>query len=270
MLCLALRAGPERVYQRALRQFSVDEISEGFAAARGLALPSQLRHMLRAAGRDLHAEFVRLLPTPPHPIRIQRWSVRRVGLWALVLALVALVGGQLSDEFTNNASNKTLLNIQNLACTHLEPLWLEAQSVPSASLIPCVRSPLPGWSVGAITVDDGRSVITLDQDRAGDGAVVVRLTATCDTRGAVEVPATDPVTSSYRRGERLDGGYAATWYDRFPGGCLTYRLRSGSDPTGGFAVELPLLLGYTPRQALRQALEERSDGRLHLDPGGAR
>jgi tRNA A-37 threonylcarbamoyl transferase component Bud32 len=35
MLCLALRASPERVYQRALRQFS-----EGFAAARGLALPS--------------------------------------------------------------------------------------------------------------------------------------------------------------------------------------------------------------------------------------
>jgi tRNA A-37 threonylcarbamoyl transferase component Bud32 len=48
MLCLALRASPELVYRRALRQFSVEEISEGFAAARGLALPSQLRRMLRA------------------------------------------------------------------------------------------------------------------------------------------------------------------------------------------------------------------------------
>ena len=47
MLCLALRSSPEPVYQRALRQFSVEEISEGFAAARGLALPSQLRRMLR-------------------------------------------------------------------------------------------------------------------------------------------------------------------------------------------------------------------------------
>ncbi|HTE70518.1 MAG TPA: phosphatase PAP2 family protein, partial [Actinomycetes bacterium] len=63
MLCLALRSSPERVYQRALRRFSVEEISEGFAAARGLALPSQLRRMLRAQGRDLHAEFLRLLPT---------------------------------------------------------------------------------------------------------------------------------------------------------------------------------------------------------------
>ena len=50
MLCLALRSDPELVYQRALRQFSVAEISEAFAAARGLALPSQLRRMLRDQG----------------------------------------------------------------------------------------------------------------------------------------------------------------------------------------------------------------------------
>jgi tRNA A-37 threonylcarbamoyl transferase component Bud32 len=48
MLCLALRSSPELVYERALGQFTVEEITEGFAAARGLALPSQLRRMLRA------------------------------------------------------------------------------------------------------------------------------------------------------------------------------------------------------------------------------
>src|SRR4030095_13166751 len=40
MLCLALRSTPGIVYQRALRQFTVEEITEAFAAARGLALPS--------------------------------------------------------------------------------------------------------------------------------------------------------------------------------------------------------------------------------------
>ena len=50
MLCLGLRSSAARVYQRALRQFSVEEITEGFAAARGLALPSQLRRMLRTQG----------------------------------------------------------------------------------------------------------------------------------------------------------------------------------------------------------------------------
>src|SRR5512133_625565 len=90
MLCLALRSSPERVYRRALQYFTVEEITEGFAAARGLALPSQLRHLLRSQGRDLHAEFIRLLPTQPQPIRVQRWSARRIGLWAAILALVVL------------------------------------------------------------------------------------------------------------------------------------------------------------------------------------
>jgi serine/threonine protein kinase len=91
MLCLGLRSSAERVYRRALRQFSVEEISEGFAAARGLALPSQLRQLLRSHGRDLHAEFTRLLPAPPQPIRIQRWSARRVGVLLLVVPLVGLL-----------------------------------------------------------------------------------------------------------------------------------------------------------------------------------
>jgi hypothetical protein len=46
-----------------------------------------------------------------------------------------------------------------------------AQSVPSASLVPCVRSSLAGWRVASVTVNRGRSVITLDNDRAGRGAM---------------------------------------------------------------------------------------------------
>jgi tRNA A-37 threonylcarbamoyl transferase component Bud32 len=102
LLCLALRSSPERVYQRALRQFSVQEIAEGFAAARGLALPSQLRHMLRAQGRDVHGEFIRLLPAPPQPVSIQRWSARRVGLLGLVVALVVAVGAPIGAWTLNN------------------------------------------------------------------------------------------------------------------------------------------------------------------------
>jgi hypothetical protein len=89
LLVLALRSEPGHVYERALRQFTVGEISEAFAATRGLAMPSQLRQMLRAQGRDLHAEFLRLLPEPPKPIAIQRFSPRRIGLTLTVLVLVS-------------------------------------------------------------------------------------------------------------------------------------------------------------------------------------
>ena len=85
MLVLALGTSPEQVYARACRQFSVAEITEAFAATRGLTMPSQLRRMMREQGRDLHAEFIDLLPERPHPIPIQRWTVRRV---ALIAALV--------------------------------------------------------------------------------------------------------------------------------------------------------------------------------------
>src|SRR5215216_4878293 len=109
MLCLALRSSPEQVYQRAQLQFNTEEITEGFAAARGLALPSQLRRMLKAQGRDLHAEFTRLLPTPPQPVSIQRWSPRRIGLLVLVLLLVGFVGGLLAKNVSNAVALETPL-----------------------------------------------------------------------------------------------------------------------------------------------------------------
>jgi membrane-associated phospholipid phosphatase/tRNA A-37 threonylcarbamoyl transferase component Bud32 len=266
MLCLALRCDAEQVYRRALQYFTVEEVTEGFAAARGLALPSQLRHLLRAQGRDLHGEFTRLLPSPPQPVRMQHWSARRVALWAAMVAVLVLAALNTGQIFNSEDLVQTPLNINSLDCTQPEPLWLEAQSVPSASLVPCVESRLVGWTVAEVAINDGRSVVILDHDRAGGGAVVLRLAAACDPAGAVEVPSPEPGVRRFVRVERLAGKFSATWYDRFPGGCVTYRLHSTSDLEGHFANEAPSLLGFTTRAALRQALWQRSDGRLRLDP----
>ncbi|MGY1669607.1 phosphatase PAP2 family protein [Geodermatophilus sp. SYSU D00710] len=90
MLVLALRTDAERVLARARVQFSDEEIAEAFAATRGLTMPSQLRRMLRAQGRDLHADFLRLLPYRLPPVQIQRWSFRRVGLTLVTVLAVVL------------------------------------------------------------------------------------------------------------------------------------------------------------------------------------
>jgi tRNA A-37 threonylcarbamoyl transferase component Bud32 len=269
MLCLALRSDPERVYRRALQSFTVEEITEGFAAARGLALPSQLRHLLRAQGRNLHAEFVRLLPSPPQPIRVQRWSARRIGLWALILALVILAAMNSKVLFGNKEAVQTPLHITSLACTNLEPLWLQAQAVPSASLVPCVRYLPVGWSVAEVAVNNDRSVLTLDHDRAGAAALVVRLTAACDPHGAVEGPSPTEGVRHFQRIESPTGQFTATWYDQFPGGCVTSQLHLTTDPNGEFAGQAPQVLGFTSRAALQAALSQRSDGRLQLDPEAA-
>ena len=267
MLCLALRSSAEQVYRRALRQFNIEEITEGFAAARGLALPSQLRRMLRAQGRDLHGEFVRLLPRPPQPIRIQRWSARRIGLVALVVVLLAFLGTTIAGSVASNEAGKTPLYIGNLSCTDLEPLWLEAQSVPSASLVPCVRSLPTGWKLRSVTVNDGRSVLTLNNDRAGTGAMVVRLSTGCDIRGATLLSSDQPGARRFMLIERLAPQFSATRFDVFAGGCITTRLTAPAERRAELTTEAPLILGFTPRQALQQALEQRSDGRLQLDPG---
>ena len=248
----------------------MEEISEGFAAARGLALPSQLRRLLREKGRDLHAEFLRLLPAPPQPIRVQRWSARRIGLWAAIVLLLVIISQNPTAIVDNEMAVRTPLNTHTLDCSQLEPLWLEAQSVPSASLVPCLRTRLVGWTVANVAVNNGRSVITLDRDRAGASAVVMRLTTVCDPAGAVQVPSPAPGVRRYQRVERPAGQFRATWYDRFRGGCVTYRLHSTDDIQGRFAAELPTLLGFATRDTLRQALSQRSGGRLQLDSSQTR
>jgi tRNA A-37 threonylcarbamoyl transferase component Bud32 len=99
MLVLALRTSPEMVYQEAQALFSPEEIAEAFAATCGITVPSQLRAEIRKDGRDLVSTFRALAPARA-PIRIQRWTVRRLGVTTGVLLgaaiAVSLLWGNLS------------------------------------------------------------------------------------------------------------------------------------------------------------------------------
>jgi tRNA A-37 threonylcarbamoyl transferase component Bud32 len=94
MLVLALRSDADTVYERALLQFSPTDIGEAFAASKGITIPTQLRNELKADGRELLERFRELAPSYP-PISVQRWSWRRVGLiaWVVAVGAVAVVLG---------------------------------------------------------------------------------------------------------------------------------------------------------------------------------
>jgi hypothetical protein len=109
-------------------------------------------------------------------------------------------------------------------------------------------------------------VLTLSHDRAGTGAAVVRLTATCDPAGATRVPSDQPGARRYLRIERLAPQFSATRFDVFAGGCVTTRLTAPAAHRAQLTSEAPSLLGFTTRQTLQQTLGQRSDGRLQLDP----
>jgi hypothetical protein len=92
MMVLALKSDAKRVYERALKLFSENEIAEAFAATRGVASPTQLRTAMKDEGRDLLKEFRQLAPKR-RPVAIQRWSFRRILLtaWVFFLGVLALL-----------------------------------------------------------------------------------------------------------------------------------------------------------------------------------
>ena len=268
MLCLALRSSAQQVYDRALRQFTIEEISEAFAAARGLALPSQLRRALRAEGHDLHGQFLRLLPERPRPIKLQRWTTRRLAIALGMAILVILLALNAARLFTNADATRTPVNV-DARCEAMEPMWLQAQAVPTAELVPCVASLPVGWSFRQLTVNNGRSTITIDHDRAGPKAIALRFAESCDVTGATEVVADVPGARRLERGP-IDGtNTILTWSEVFPGGCATVRLSSGNtapEVVKDVTVQASQVIGFVARTDLARALEERSDGRLQLDP----
>jgi tRNA A-37 threonylcarbamoyl transferase component Bud32/membrane-associated phospholipid phosphatase len=268
MLCLALRSSAQQVYDRALRQFTIDEVSEAFAAARGLALPSQLRRALRAQGHDIHGEFLRLLPERPRPIKVQRWTFRRVAAGLVAAVLVILLVLNFARLFLDDEATRTPVFV-DAVCEDMEPMWLQAQAVPTAELVPCVASLPVGWSFRLLTVNNGRSTITVDHDRAGAKAIDLRFAESCDVTGATEVAADVPGARRFERSPVEGTDTILTWYEVFPGGCATARLSSRTDApevVEDVTAQASRVIGFVPRARLARVLDERSDGRLQLDP----
>ena len=164
MLVLAVRSDPDRVYQRALRYFTPAELSEAFAATRGVASPTQLRAFMKRDPRDLLGAFRALAP-PRKPIVLQRWSLRRVGLALAVLigTTIAVIG---SSQAFFPAED---IGAYSPLCGTGHATILAAQAVPSAALVPCVSELPSGWLVGGADVASGRSMFWLDSDQAGPG-----------------------------------------------------------------------------------------------------
>jgi hypothetical protein len=152
-------------------------------------------------------------------------------------------------------------------CHALQPLLAEAQSVPTATEVVCIRPLPPGWTLDRVQALRGTTVITLGNDRAGSGALQLTLTRHCTAGRAAAVRAPGP---GIRRQRAPAGGarFAATWYDTFPGGCVQIALRPATQQAAvdrGLARQVPAIVGYVSRAALRHDLAQRSAGRLRLN-----
>lgn len=144
---------------------------------------------------------------------------------------------------------------------------LMAQSVPTASWIPCVRTALPlGWGFHHLAARNGAARFWLDSDRDGVQAVEVRLEASCDTSGATAIPSDRDGMRRWERVERVSPGYAGERYYLFAGGCLTFVFRLGGDSPGEALALAADAIGTVSRADLRAQVDAESGGRLSLDP----
>ena len=183
-------------------------------------------------------------------------------LTLLLAAVVLNIGWGLliGDGDIENAP----IRAQGLRCAPHEPLVLMSQSVPTASLVPCIEILPAGWTVGDVVVGNDRSRFTMISDRGG--VLVAELTASCDLARAVELTSERPEARRYLRIERDAAGVTMTRAYTFPGGCITQRLVAPEASRQQLAGESSFALGFTTRDALAAAVRRDSGGRLDLNP----
>ena len=188
---------------------------------------------------------------------------------AATAAILAVVAGGL---LTGCASDSTAITSPPLCGSGGgeagNGVILMAQSVPTATFVPCIRGTLPlGWSFHHLIARNGSARFWLDSDRDGDLAVEVRLTESCRTDGSTEIASDREGMRRLERVDRLDPTYAGTRYYLFDGGCLTVVFHLAGDDPGEALALASQAVGVVARSDLQQQVRDESGGRLELDPG---
>ena len=147
-----------------------------------------------------------------------------------------------------------------------DPLRLAvvAQSVPSASYVPCIHALPPGWDTSGFDPTQDGTGFLLNSDRSPGQPVTVRLAGTCDVLGASPSPSRAPGVLTYTRLDSISPRFAGTLYDVFPGGCVSYRFDFGSGSQIALMEQFQQAVGLYPRQQLRLVLKQELG--VELDP----
>jgi len=181
-------------------------------------------------------------------LRWRRWAVPAV-------AAISAFGGGCGRVESHTAPTCVPKGADTLA--------LVAQSVPTAAKVPCIANYPAGWHFASLSVRNGRTLFTLDSDRAGISAVKVSLQPRCDVQGATEIPSEEPGTRRFERIISVVNDFQAVRSYVFDGGCITYRF--DFDRQGRALVnEVSVAIGFMDRAAVDALVRERSGGSLQL------
>ncbi|CCG05395.1 hypothetical protein [Blastococcus saxobsidens] len=143
---------------------------------------------------------------------------------------------------------------------------LMAQSVPSATWVPCLEVMPLGWDLAGLDATESSARFWLDSDRDGVHALEIVLTPACDTTQATEIPSEREGMRRWERVTQVSPQYVGTRHYVFEGGCLSVLFRlSGENRSEPLGVATQAI-GAVTRDQVRTAVRDRTDGELALDP----
>jgi hypothetical protein len=158
------------------------------------------------------------------------------------------------------------------ACSIGEEGWaasgvvLIAQSVPTASYVPCVQGLPLGWHFSGLDARSESARFYLDSDRDGVHAIEVALTGSCDTDRATEIPSDREGMRRFERVTQVEPEYQGRRHYVFDGGCLTLVFTLAGDYRGEPLALATQGIGVLPREVVTEQVRESTGGRLALDP----
>jgi hypothetical protein len=142
-------------------------------------------------------------------------------------------------------------------CATVQRLAIIAQSVPTASYVPCIVSVPEGWEVTRFDTESGHTRFSLVPDRGGGRTVDIDLAEQCDVAGATPEPARSAGARTYLRLSSISPRYAGTLLDVFAGGCVRYRFDFDRGPHIPLMEELRGAVALFPRRQLELDLRRR-------------
>lgn len=165
-------------------------------------------------------------------------------------------------------------------CRFGGPTVLMAESIPTAQMVPCVRSLPIGWHFGSFRAGDGDAAFTLDSDLAGKGALLVELSPSCATEGSMRTASDESGARLFRTlvrpgGTAPDQGVTGLltspapteeWLYVYPGACVRYAFVVPQARAAVLEKQIREGVSFVTRHALDRVMRDRTGRSLDV-PG---
>jgi hypothetical protein len=188
-----------------------------------------------------------------------------VALTAAVLAPVLLAG-------CGTVVTAAPVNSDLVACkegddgTPANGVVLMAQSVPTASWVPCLKTMPLGWTFRDLDARNDSASIWLGPTHDPTHAIEVRLTESCSTEGATKVRSERAEMTRLQVVSQVSPDFVGRRLYLFDGGCITVAFDLGGKASSEGLAVATQAFDAVSRDELRELVREESDGRLELDP----